>query len=174
MYNLTLVSYTCSNLLKLIFTYINPDFSKFLGDGKLKHKAILNKILYKEFEAQRVLFGNGKIKCEAGVSLPKEFIDVYGKSIEAEVKKMNGVEFENDTLYISLHVMEHELFHKALEGIKSCIISALDENECKVTIFYLVGGFGGCKFIHEKIKTATARFLSPIYVTSNVIVLSLL
>lgn len=67
---------------------------------------------------------------------------------------MQGVEYDDDTLYLEKEVVESRLFGPAIEGIVSCTVSAIKENDCKVETFYLVGGFGGCKYVYEKVKVA--------------------
>ena len=133
------------------------EFKKFLDtEGRSQRMAALNNIFYNEFEKQKILFGQRKTQ-EIAISLPKMFVKFYEKVLEKGAEKMLGVEYDedvNDTLYIDKEVVESQLFGPALDGIIKCTLEAIEENEYKVNTFYLVGGFGGCKYVHEKVTAA--------------------
>ena len=135
----------------------DPGFSKFLDtEEQSQRMASLNNMFYNEFEKQKVLFGQCKTE-EIAISLPKMVVGFYGKVLAKAVTKMSGIEYDedmNDTLYIEKEVVERQLFGPALDGIIKCTLEAIEENEYKVNTFYLVGGFGGCKYVHEKVTAA--------------------
>ena len=151
----TQVNEAFSKLLQKIVN--DPEFSKFLDtEEQSQRMASLNNMFYNEFEKQKVLFGQCKTE-EIAISLPKMVVSFYGKVLAKAVTKMSGIEYDedmNDTLYIDKEVVERQLFGPALDGIIECTLEAIEDNEYKVNTFYLVGGFGGCKYVHEKVTAA--------------------
>ncbi|XP_019849449.1 PREDICTED: uncharacterized protein LOC109580573 [Amphimedon queenslandica] len=151
-------------------TQVNEEFSKLLqeivsdpGFKKLiafedckKNQATLNNIVYIEFEQQKMLFGQGKIK-EIAVGLTRNFVRCYEKALITGVEKMCGIEYDedmNDTLFIEESVTESKLFGPVIQGIIDCTLSAIEKIANCPNTFYLVGAFGGCKYVHEKISAA--------------------
>uniref|UniRef100_A0A1X7V8W8 Uncharacterized protein n=1 Tax=Amphimedon queenslandica TaxID=400682 RepID=A0A1X7V8W8_AMPQE len=103
----------------------DPDYKKFLASGEQsKQMAIINSILYDEFENQKIVFGHRKSK-EIVVKLQPKFATYYDNEIVAEVKKFKGIEYESDTLYIDENVVEFQLFGQTLRGIINCIEGGL-------------------------------------------------
>ena len=163
----TKVNKQFSNLLANIVD--DPDFESFLSVAdhrkKVNHKANLNRIIYNEFEQQKLVFGetvaeeddlldvSGYDK-EICILLPPSFIEHYGDDvIQRGADCIKGVQFDDDTLYISYGKVA-ELFQPAIDGIIQCTLSALKGLEGEVDTIYLVGGFGGCKYVHAEIKSA--------------------
>ena len=144
----TQVNEAFSDLLQKLVR--DPGYKRFEASGNIsKQKAIVNSILYNEFEGQKILFGQGKTQ-EIIVDLPK-FAAFYDKELKEEVAKKDGIEYEDDALYIDKEVVERQLFGPALDGIIKCTREAIENTGHKVSMFYLVGGFGGCKYVHDKI-----------------------
>ena len=135
----------------------DPGFSIFLASGdRSQQMAALNRILYREFEDQKLLFGQDKTN-EISISLPNKFVKIYDEALERETKKKIGIDYEDDILYINKEVVESQLFGPALDGIIKCTLEAIEKNKYKVNAFYLVGGFGGCKYVHEKVTAAIKK-----------------
>ena len=135
----------------------DPEYEKFIALGEhSKQMAIVNGILYDEFETQKVSFGQCKNK-EMAIELNAKFASCYDKAIKQEVKKMKGIEYEDDRLYIDESLAESQLFGPTLRGIIDCTIEAIKEGGSRINTFYLVGGFGGCKYIHEKVTAAIKK-----------------
>ena len=152
----TQVNEEFSKLLQEIIS--DPGFEQFLASGDhTKNQATLNNILYTEFEEQKVLFGQGKGK-EIAVELPGRFVRFYEKALITGVEKMSGIEYEVDTLYIDESVTESKLFGPAIQGIIDCTLSAIKKIDNNPNTFYLVGAFGGCKYVHEKVSAAIKRY----------------
>ena len=111
----TKVNKEFSNLLQEIISY--PGFENFLASGNhTKNQATLNKIVYTEFEKQKVLFGQGKME-EIAVELPRNFAQFYEKALIEGVEKMSGTDYDpddNDTLRIDKSVTESKLFDPVL------------------------------------------------------------
>ena len=133
----------------------DPGFSRFFSSGdQIQHRAVLNKLLYYEFEDQKCLFGDGKMGEEIVVDLPSVILRFYGHGkIEDGAKSIDGVEFEDESLYIEGKVVEEILFGPPVNGIVECIIMALDDLDCHIDTMYLVGGFGCCRFLYQKLGT---------------------
>ena len=135
----------------------DPGFKKFIASEDLtKNQATLNKIVYSEFEKQKVLFGQGKME-DIAVELPRNFVRFYEKALIEGVGKMSGTDYdpdENDTLYIDKSITESKLFGPAIQGIIDCTLSAIEKIDNCPSTFYLVGAFGGCKYVHEKVSPA--------------------
>ncbi|XP_011408792.1 PREDICTED: heat shock 70 kDa protein 12A-like [Amphimedon queenslandica] len=146
---------------KLLQDIVNdPGFKKFLASrDQSQSMAILNGILYREFEDQKLLFGQGKTE-EITINLPRPFAEFFDGALEAGTREMQGVEYEDDTLYIDRAVVELKLFSPVLDGIKKCALNAVKGNDYEVDTFYLVGGFGGCKYVHEKLSPAIKEVYS--------------
>ena len=147
---------------KLLQEIVNdPGFKKFLAlKDRTKNQATLNIIVYTEFEKQKVLFGQGKME-EIAVELPRNFVRFYEKDLIEGAEKMSGTDYdpdENDTLYIDESVIESKLFVPVIQGIIDCTQSAIEKIDYNPNTFYLVGAFGGCKYVHEKVSAAIKRY----------------
>ncbi|XP_011406946.1 PREDICTED: heat shock 70 kDa protein 12A-like [Amphimedon queenslandica] len=146
----------------------DPGFEKFLASGdRSQNMADVIKIFYTEFESEKLLFGKEQTE-EIRISLPNRFVRFHDKNLQAGIKRRSGIDYEDDTLYISKEVVESELFGPALNGIIECTLEAIKANDTDLSTFYLVGGFGGCKYVHKKVKAAIEKKMS--YCNANVIV----
>ena len=139
----------------------DPGFKRFEASGKYpsKQKAIINSILYDEFEGQKILFGQCKIK-DIVVDLPK-FAAFYDDELTEEVMQIDGIDYEDDSLYINREIVESKLFGPAVNGILDCTVEAIKGTKHKINTFYLVGGFGGCKYVHDKISAKKDELYDP-------------
>ena len=159
---------------------INKAFSELFEDvvgdwefyGFIRHKAvnaaILNKFLYNKFEEEKKKFGNAykataTASDELTVNLPNSFVEFYEDKIESHVKQMEGIEYEDDTLYIKYGVVETRLFKPTIDGIVQCTVASLEKLKSRVDTIYLVGGFGGCQYIYKKLKESIHRYNGRIY-----------
>ena len=160
-------------------TTVNKAFSKLLEDivsdrefdgficRKGTNGAILNKLLYNEFEGEKKKFGNTykatATACdELAVDFKKSFLDDYEDKIKRHVKQMEGIEYEDDTLYIKYSVVE-KLFQPTFDGIIQCTVASLEELKSRVDTIYLVGGFGGCQYIYKQIEESIRKYNGMIY-----------
>ena len=148
-----------SKLLQEIVS--DPGFEKFIASGdRTKTQATLNYVVYNEFEKQKVFFGQGKTE-EIAVVIPRNFVRFYEKALITGVKKTTGTDYspdENDTLYIDESVTESKLFNPVIQGIIDCTLAAIEKIDNNPNTFYLVGAFGGCKYVHEKVSAAIKRY----------------
>lgn len=154
-------------------TMVNREFYKFLqgivepndksefsfleGEKRSERMAVLNFLLYKTFEDQKVSFGDSESL--EGDSLPvllsDKFANFYGiDKIKTgiEALKDDRVELEDSTIFIKPSKFA-EFFEPALKRILECIEGVFAQLEEKLDTVFLVGGFGGCKYIHERIST---------------------
>ena len=148
-------------------------FERFLKEGEyLQKMATLNKLFYTEFESQKVLFGRGMSDKEISVTLPKIFATFFRKKLDAGITGFNGIEYDEDTdsICISSNQVESQLFGPVQNGIMKIILRAITDCEYEVNTFYLVGGFGGCKYIHQKVSAALEKLYSTKGLKAYVIV----
>ena len=171
-YGGTTVNKAFSKLLEKIVG--DEEFERFLTTGNqekcLAHKLALNNVVYDEFEQQKIVFGenvhtqadfkdrNGQDK-EASVTIHKTMIEFYGEEKFMQgTKNISGIQFEDDTLYITYSVME-TFFHESMAGICACTIKAIQSLPANIDTIYLVGGFGGCKYVCGKVEDALSNQL---------------
>ena len=150
----------------------DPNFDQFLNQNPnsfATHKAVLNQLLYKEFEEEKVKFGEKYVnahtrqyetrtdKDEAKIMLHKTFVQFYTHELikeGCERLSPNGeIQYDDATLFITYSEFE-KLFKPAVKGIVHCTLNSLSRSEGKIDTIYLVGEFGGCKYIHGQVKDA--------------------
>ena len=158
---------------KMLQNIVNdPGFERYIDAGdQLQRKVVLNRLIYTEFENQKILYGKCQAKFITINNLPNSFCKFFAKELE-KANQIVGVEYneEDNKLYIEKGVAESQLFGPALDGIIECTLEAIKENEYKVNTFYLVGGFGGCKYVCEKVTKAIEEAYSSIKKACNVII----
>lgn len=138
----------------------DPGFKKFLFTGSpqatSRNFAELDAIVYQSFEEQKRFFGEkGVCDDEALINLPFYFMTEYKDDLQRGTEKLNctGVCLSGNELIISYGKME-DFFSKAITEITSCVLDCIREVELKHKLesVFFVGGFGGCKYLHDKIK----------------------
>lgn len=139
-------------------------FPKFFQcDDQASRQAIISNLIFGDFECQKLIFGSkasgfsdedpATDENEITVTLPQKVIDVYRlRNIEAGIAALQDdrIQLEEGKLFIK-YAKLRELFQPAVNGILECTASVLEEMKTEVDTVYLVGGFGGCKYIYEKI-----------------------
>ena len=153
---------------------INEEFKKFLGnliddpnflkylhasrdsETTTKNAADLDVIMYQLFEDQKLIFGEkGICSDEALIMLPYSFMMTYENDLKRGVKTLNSphVQLSGNELSISYQKME-EFFSDAITNIVTCVTECVREVERKHTLesVFFVGGFGGCKYLHDEVK----------------------
>ena len=150
----------------------DPNFDRFLNQNPASfatHKAVLNELLYKEFEEEKVKFGEKYVnahtrqyethtdKEEAKINLHKKFVQFYTPEVIEEgcerLSRNGEIQYDDDTLYITYSEFEQH-FKPAVKSIVDCTLSYLSRLEGKIDTIYLVGGFGSCKYIYGRVKDA--------------------
>ena len=142
----------------------DEDFQRYLNvtNAQLQqqHRADLNKLIFDAFETQKVLFGdedNDDKRVPAVIIIPNSFGKFYEqKKLEKAVnaKYRNMAELDGLVLTIEPQKMK-EFFQPAIDQIRKDSFTALDKVKKEVgkpEAIYLVGGFGGCKFIKKTVQ----------------------
>ena len=134
----------------------DTNFSHFHQSGEeINVHGVINKLVYQEFEGMKLQFGTRKLKPndDMCILLPNEMIEYYTReAIEKQAKELSGVDFEDDTLYIPYNVAESNFFEPIVRDIIDLVISVFESITEKIETIYLVGGFGGCNYIHERLQ----------------------
>ena len=133
----------------------DPNFEQFISsDDYSRRMTIINKLIYQEFEEQKLSFGN----CQTNdiiIDLPNKLLEHYGeKKFEEGVKLFKGVEFCDDSLCCCFDFVNDNLFGPAMDGIIQCSLDTLKAINYDIDTAYLVGGFGGCKYVYQKVESA--------------------
>lgn len=159
-------------------TNINEEFSKLLqeivDDEKFerfraddeKAERRLNRVLYAEFEDEKVKFGKMMDKKLYHVNIPYEMTNYYSEhKIEEGVKKVDGVSFDSSegVLEIESRIMER-FFKKSIDSVIACVEKAITECNKQISHIYLVGGLGSSEYVKEKMKKALQQFKMEIVI----------
>ncbi|XP_011408103.1 PREDICTED: heat shock 70 kDa protein 12A-like [Amphimedon queenslandica] len=158
---------TVNEALSMILEEIVKDkgFKSFLSSDPTRAKAALNKFFYGEFEERKKTFGDTtKGIREMVLTLPKTFVSFYGNRKLREVRKMNMHYDPGDgSLEINYSQLEEKVFKSTVEKILECVRAAFDKLTDHIDTVYLVGGFGGCKFVRQKIEEAIGHHRGMLY-----------
>lgn len=140
-------------------------FTKFLSENRSKHQIILNDLLYKEFESQKVVFGeNPDQLSEIAIKIPRAIIEFYGEDrLLKGAAGYLGVAYDKDleNIYIKSPIVEKELFGPVFREITHCVMIAIDTTHEDIDTYYFVGGFGGCKYLYETLSEAIKAKYGP-------------
>ena len=151
---------------------VNKEFEKFLqdivqdsvferfvsGDSEIvnaRNRAYMNELLNETFEQQKKIFAEKSERSRIGrlsIELPAQFYKTYMHDLEqgVSVKGESLVQLVGQDLRLSHELMD-SFFRPAKEGIIQCINKILT-NVPKIDKIYLVGGFGGSKYIARAIQ----------------------
>ena len=134
-------------------------FSRFVStddeEVNAKNRACINELVNENFEKQKRVFGEKDDISSGGklsIKLPYEFLEVYASDLRQSIAE-NGesqVQLVGQHLRISYEKMS-EFFQPVKKGIIKCIHDTLKDVR-QIEKIYLVGGFGGCKYIFRVIK----------------------
>jgi hypothetical protein len=155
-------------------TKVNNEFSvllqKMTGDKEFRnfyttqnkealHKAIIANLVFQDFEQPKKQFGESSLEeiddDAVFIRVDPRLVKFYGQKLEESSNKY-GVEFDDDTISIAFSKMK-ELFQPAVNGIVSCMMSAIEKSPVAIDTIYLVGGFGGCPYVYTKVKETLGR-----------------
>ena len=140
-------------------------FQSFIESDPISARATLNKLFYEEFEERKKRFGNAiEGFSEIALILPRAFIRHYGSDKLYEASKLN-MQYDpgDDSLIIGYDLLEEKVFKSTVDKILECVRAAFDELTDHIDTVYLVGGFGGCKFVSQKIEEAIAQHRGMLY-----------
>ena len=192
----------------------DESFQSFLKNQSTheEHNAILQKIIYHDFERLKVYFGSkadylipeGRGRAETQpvpktqaskqvsvlrersctspeyfrfrLELPEAFRNFY-KNIDQEIIEKHGgklhVEKSRRLLMFSDSMMMKCFFEPVLIGIGCPVIRAVNEAKKSgpISVIYMAGGFGGCKFVYQYLKDKIKLLLQgtnvPLIVPTN-------
>ena len=153
-------------------TKVNLEFKKFLeeivGDNSFSkyvnteneatnalQLAHLNKLIYETFESQKTIFGDKELDDDGkiNVQLPYTFFRKYETELISNVPRMKcDVRLSGSELRITYSKVK-DFYNPILKGIIACITQVLESCNVKIDALFLVGGFGGCHYIYEAIKS---------------------
>ena len=151
----------------------DPGFSKFLAKVNA-NQAIMRKIIYHDFEEIKIAFGdkatwmhNSSMEAEresqehtnkpSRLKLEHKFVQFYTEdAIREGIKKLGDPRVklrEDDDILEMSHSKMEEFFQPVLEGIHTCITTALQQlAEHDIDVVYVAGGFGGCQYVYTWLK----------------------
>ena len=148
----------------------DPGFSKYVNTHDpttdAKHQADLNYLIRGTFEKQKRLFGSkGRAGTKVLVQLPFTFVQVYGDDLQNGLRQYSEseIKLQRQELRISYSMMVG-FFQPIVDGILHNIAQALQDVEVKIETIYLVGGFGGCRYIYQAISEKfgdSYRYITP-------------
>ena len=161
---------TINEALSMLLEDIVGDkqFFKFLRqEQEVAHLAI-TQLCYQEFEDEKKRFSERFTRTasrEVVITLPQAFRNYYMPAKLHEGAMKQGMEYnETDgTLRMSYSLVEQKIFQFTVDGILECVRAAFRELKNKINTVYLVGGFGGCKFVRQKIEEAIGGNFSTLY-----------
>ena len=135
-------------------------FTKYLSgnDGFMRDAELLG-LLDDKFEETKKEFADSSSNDTNyyAVEMPPSFLTIYEDELQTFKQKSidDGDDVEYDEcggqLCVSERVMQN-LFAYCLEEIKQCTDETMDAIGKRVDIIYLVGGFGGCRYIAEHMR----------------------
>ena len=121
------------------------------------HQAHLNETIYETFESQKIIFGEKNMDEDGRISVQLNFtfLQIYRDKLVQNLKSQN----DNHTTYSGsdLRITYAKLktfYNPIVEGILKSMEDVLND-VVGIDTIYLVGGFGGCRYIYE---AAQARF----------------
>lgn len=147
--------------IKYLETLVNDEgFSCFLNtDDEIEHAVNLGELKmleYDTFEKQKRIFADSDDAedTDIAIQLPYNFLKCYNRKLLDNT----GVRLRRDRLLITRSQMR-EFFEPVVSGLLECISESLNKvpEHLEIDTFYIVGGFGGCKYVSKAIQN---RFCS--------------
>ena len=149
-------------------------FSRYLETGdpltNAKRSAELNELVNKTFEEQKVMFGKrSEVASKPGslrLPLTGTFFDVYKCDIDRGIKRMQDSQLKRNRQDLRIEYSKMaDFFQPVVKEIPDLIVKCMgkmfentDEEKIKFDIveikfdtIYLIGGFGGSRFIYDKV-----------------------
>ncbi|XP_019855414.1 PREDICTED: heat shock 70 kDa protein 12A-like [Amphimedon queenslandica] len=159
----TTVNEAFSELLQEIVK--DRGFTSFLKSNPINAKATLNNFFFEEFEKHKKIFGDANEGIREIVpTLPTSFVKHYGdKKLRQANKKNIHYDPGDASLSIAYHLLEEKVFQLTMDKITECMRAAFDALTGHINTVYLVGGFGGCRFVRQKIEEAIRQHRGILY-----------
>ena len=145
---------------KLLIDIIrDKDFSRYVKTPNeatnALHMSHLNELIYETFEAQKNIFGDKELDNDGQISvhLPYTFFEQYRSNLTSISPKLQeNVTLRGIELRITYSTVK-EFYKPVVKGIIESITQVLESSNVKTDTIYLVGGFGGCHYVYEAIKS---------------------
>ena len=147
----------------------DPGFKQYISHQQLQqqHKADLYKLIYGEFERQKIVFGDEEDTTNpAMLNIPNSIVKFYKQEkLETAInlKYKDLVELDGSELTIQPQKMK-EFFQPSIDKICEDAVRALErvkKEVDKLEAIFLVGGFGGCKLIKKVVKDKLQACYGP-------------
>lgn len=142
----------------------DPHFSKYLsGQSVNDNRAEFMGLVYVKFEWSKKVFTQDTSQEFYVVEIPNTFYIAYEmkfKDMRKAERDKNGFYYNKRTQQLSIsRLTMSTFFEPSLHKIEECIDRSIAEisKPAKLKIIYLVGGFGGCKYVSEKIRSKYGR-----------------
>ena len=145
-------------------------FSEFIDTGdetvNATHRAKLNELINDTFERQKRIFGEkGGKGSKVSIHLPHEFMEHYRSKLVEGISKLKDtqVQLSGIDIQIAYPKME-EFFQPVVEGLLQCMSEALLSLD-EIETIYIVGGFGGCRYIYNAITEEFGnkyKYITPV------------
>lgn len=140
----------------------DPTFEKYISTGDAgkdsKHNADLDMLVNQTFEAQKKIYGSKEeytCEDEALIRLSHTFMNTYETDLMKGIAalKSTHVQLSDDELVLSYTKMD-DFFSQSVDEIVSCVRKSVKEveHQHKLESVFFVGGFGGSKYLHGKVK----------------------
>ena len=154
----------------------DPGFTKYVQDRRgrdyvpdprlqRQHKADLNKLIYGNFEMQKIHFGDKEDdddRVPAVITIPRSFLEFYGEEkleTTIELHYSEVADLDGGDLTLEPQQMQ-QFFQPAIDQVCQETILALTRVRKAVKtldVIYLVGGFGGCNLIKKAVQDYLQR-----------------
>lgn len=133
----------------------DKDFSMYVAtnDSKqdAKHFAQLTELVSQTFERQKTLYAEKSDKSMVSIRLPASFATLYSAALRVGVDSDPDVQLFDQSLRLTRNKMEM-FFEPVISEIHESVLESLKENDGQITTVYLVGGFGGSKYVYNALK----------------------
>ena len=146
-------------------------FSEYIDTGnetvKATNRAKLNELIHITFERQKIIFGEkGGEGSKVSIRLPDTFVEHYQSKLVEGIRQVDDsqIEMSSGDLRIAYSKMK-EFFQPVVEGLLKCISEALLSLDEEIETIYIVGGFGGSKYIYNAITKEFGdryKYVTPI------------
>ena len=158
---------TINEALSMLLEEIVEDqgFESFIKSDPISAKAALNKLFYEDFEERKKVFGDATEGITKIVlTLPLTMVQFYCNDKLQNAQKMK-IDYnpQYGSISINFKLVEEKVFKSTIDKIIECVRAAFDELTDHIDTVYLVGGFGGCRFVSQKIEEAIAQHRGILY-----------
>ena len=158
---------TINEALSMLVEEIVDDkgFESFIKSDPISAKAALNKLFYEDFEERKKVFGDATEGITKIVlTLPLTMVQFYCSDKLQNAQKMK-IDYnpQYGSLSINFKLVEEKIFKSTVDKIIECVGAAFDELTDHIDIVYLVGGFGGCRFVSQKIEEGIHQHRGMLY-----------